>query len=361
MIKRILATLLTLVAPVAAIAAPSILTIPITANTPGANGANWKTEMTLHNSGRQMLPVTLTFRGPDGASAIPQMNELSVPPRSRLSLDDVVGNLFGRTAIGAIEIATDERFASKLAVHARVYNLTPNGSLGQDVPALPVAATLTSGDTGVLAGPSDRFAARFSFGVYAVDPATVEWRLLRSDGRFAASVERSYSVREHVQYNRGIQSLLGAAPADGDIVHAVVRSGKLFLFGSAIDEKNGDPTYVQGIRTRENLAVELVGIDIGDDGTVDVLDANRDGVLDAPLAISIGRFGNYFRIVATDPEGTPITFSLTESRVDVAFLDANGKVAWNPSANLIGTSGTLKVTASDGIDQVELTIPAVFR
>lgn len=361
MIKRILATLLTLVAPVAAIAAPSILTIPITSNTPGANGTNWKTEITLHNSGRQMLPVTLTFRGSDGAFAIDENRELSIAPRGRLSLDDVVGSLFGRTGIGAIEIATDERFASKLAVHARVYNLTPDGSLGQDVPALPVTATLTSGDTGVLAGPSDRLAARFSFGVYTVDPATLEWRLLRSDGSLAASVERSYSAREHVQYVRGIETLLGAVPADGDIVHAVVRSGKLFLFGSAVDEKNGDPTYVQGIRTRENLAIELVGIDTNDDGTVDLFDANRDGVLDATLTIVAGRFGNFFRIVASDPEGAVITFALSEANRDVALLDGNGKIAWNPSVSLIGTSGSLKVKASDGIDQVELTLPVVFR
>lgn len=355
---RLFASLLFLLAATAVQAESFRLVVPVAANTPGANGTNWKSELTLHNVGRETIPVALSFHYSLGAIS---NATVSVSPRQRLSIDDVVGSKFGVSGVGAIEISIDQRFAGKLAVHSRSYNLTPKGSLGQDVPALPLSAALVSKDTGVLAGPSDQNSSRFNFGIYTLEPSTVRWSLIRQDGTEAVFTEVTYGTGTQAQYNRGVETLLHSDPKDNDTIHATVQSGSAFVYGSTIDQVNGDPTYIGGFRTRENEGVEFIGIDINDDGIVDIADADGNGVLDAPLTIGTGPFGSFFRVVVSDPEGASVSFSLAEPNRDVRFVDSNGRIGWSPSASLIGKSGVLKLLVNDGSDVTTLTIPVVFR
>lgn len=358
MIRNLLLTGLLILSAATAAAKPFTLIVPVAANTGGVNDSNWKSELFFHNAGRVAVPVTLTFHPEIGT---PSSASLTVSPRGRISLDDVVGSSFRTSGIGAIEITADEAFSNRLAVHSRLYNLTSNGTLGEDVPALPLGSALVKGDIGVLAGPSDSAASRFNFGIFAAEASTVRWSVIRSDGSEAAVARIAYEAKSHAQYNRGIETLLAVARRDDDTIHASVENGSVFVYGSTIDEITGDPTYVQGVRVREVPSIELVGVDLNDDGTVDVLDANGDGVLDTPLTIVTGKFGNYFRVVARNSHGKQVSYSLAEANRDITFVDGDGRIGWLPSSALNGTSGSLVVRASDGTDTVDITIPVIFR
>ncbi|HXI11949.1 MAG TPA: hypothetical protein VNM92_04810 [Thermoanaerobaculia bacterium] len=342
----------------ALMAEPFTLVVPVAASTPGVNDTNWKSELFFHNAGRIAVPVTLTFHSVTGTASPVSM---TLAPRSRVSLDDVVAKTFGSSGIGAIEITADAAFANRLAVHSRLYNLTSNGTLGEDVPAIQSTAGLTRGDIGILAGPSDSAASRFNFGLYAAEASTVTWSVIRRDGTELSSVTVDYETNTHVQYNRGIATLLGLSPQDDDTVHASVMSGSVFVYGSSIDESTGDPTYVHAVRVREEASIQFLGVDLNDDGKLDVLDGDQDGVLDAAVTIVTGKFGNYFRIVARSAKGDAVSYSLLEASRDISFIDAAGRIGWLPSPALSGTNGSLVVRASDGMDSVNLTIPVIFR
>lgn len=333
--------------------------IPASGTGHGARGSQWQSEVTLHNAGRERLEVALTFHAASGPLAT---HAVAIEPRQTLSLPDIVAITFGLDATtGAITIDTDDVGAQKLAVSSRTFNTTSAGEFGQDIPAIRISEALRAGDTGVIAGPSRSFEHRFNFGIFSVEESRVEWRLVRRNGTVAATLEQSYGAGVQIQYNSGVITLLASGPEDSDVIQAHVLGGRLFVYGSFVNEATGDPTFVPGNKTRENLPVQFLGIDWDQDGTVDVRDADGDGVLDLRLIVPGGRFPISFRVVAIDPEGRPVTFSLVNAPGEAALIDAQGTIGMYPAGFLAGRTDTVVVRASDGIETVDFQIPVEFQ
>jgi hypothetical protein len=354
-IKRILTTTIAALLPLAASA--TTLIVPASGTGPGANGSHWQTELTLHNTSASTVTATLTFHDAAGAAGTSAIN---VAPRATVAIADVVASRFGReSATGAIEITFDSAFAQKLSVASRTFNKTSGGEFGQDIPAVDAATAPAAGNTIVLDGPSSSTDARFNFGVYAVSAATVKWDLLRADGSIAASKEVTYAAGSQNQYNDGITTLFNSSSQNNDTVHAVVTSGRALAYGSAVNNASGDPTYVPGLIAHPDLRINFVGVSFGDTGSIDIADANHDGVLDRAMDIQTGSWPIAFRVVVNSSTGA--TFELVNPPNDVKLFDAHGGIVWTPSASTSGTSTTLtlRVTA-DGSTEI-ITIPVNLR
>lgn len=348
--KRILATALFALFPLAASAAT--LVIPAAGTGAGLNNSHWQTELTLHNTSSSTITAKLTFHDANGAAS--GSVNVDVAPRATVSIDDVVATRFGRTSgTGAITIDVANDVANKLAVASRTFNASDAGEFGQDIPAVYAANAPAAGDTIVLNGPTSAATARFNFGIYAVSAATVRWDLVRADGAIAASKEVSYAAGAQNQYNGGIESFFSQTAQDDDTVYAAVTSGRAIAYGSVVNNESGDPTYVPGVATRADLRINFVGVDFGADGSVDVADANHDGVLDQPVSVASGHFPVGFRVVVSATSGTP-TFELIDAPADARLADSNGLVFYQPSTTG-ATSLKLRVTA-DGVTEV-ITIP----
>ncbi|MGA7613984.1 MAG: hypothetical protein WBX15_02280 [Thermoanaerobaculia bacterium] len=357
MLKKLI-TLALCFATASAFAATATYTLPAAGTGAGAAGSDWHTELILHNAGNQPLQATLTWHDQNGPGGV---FTTTIDPRATQSFADVVATQLGVTSgTGAITVETDAVFAQKLAISARIFNRTSGGDLGQDVPALDSGAALTKGDTGIITGPTDIAASRFNFGIYAADASTVEWTLLRKDGTEAASVTKDYEAGTQIQYNGGVETLLDATAENDDVIHANVQSGRLFLYGSVVDQMSGDPTWVGAGRTRENLPVQFLGVDVNHDGIIDATDANGDGVLDQPVDVYTAFFPNFLRVLVADPEGQPVTLSIVSPTQDIRIVEDN-LVQWYPGSILKGTSGKLVIAANDGTDTVNLTIPVNFK
>jgi hypothetical protein len=340
-------------------AAPDLV-IPASASAEGIGGSRWQSEVTLHNAGTRETSVALALHGDAGLAAGPV--SIKVPARSTVVLSDIVKTQFGAVVpVGAITIDLEDLALRKLAVSSRTFNLSPTGEFGQDIPAVPIAEAMSENDTVILTAPSNAATARFNFGLYALEETTVEWKLLRKDGTEAATVTRTYGAGRHTQHGNGVTTLLNAVPQDADVLHAKIQKGVAIFYGSAINNATGDPTFVPASRTRENLGVEILGLDMDENGTLDIQDADGDGVLDQTLTLPVGRFPIFFRIVAVDPEGAALTYTFVNAPRDVLFVDNAGTVQWYPSSELHGTTGSLIVSVSDGIDSADLIIPVRFE
>lgn len=339
--------------PLAASAATRI--IPAAGTGPGANDSRWQSELTLHNTSSTAASIGLTFHDASGAQ---QGDNLSLAPRATMSVSDIVKTRFGRdAATGAIEVTIPDASADKVAMTSRTFNASANGQFGQDIPAVDVNDAAGAGDVVVIEAPASASTARFNFGLYAVSDASVRWDLVRADGTLAASVEKSYAAGTQFQYNQGITTLLNATEQDNDTLQATVTSGKVIAYGSAIDNQSGDPTFVPGIRARADIRVDFVGVDLNEDGTVDVFDANHDGVLDQPIDVfTTSGFPNYFRIVVNGPA----TIELVDATRDEQLIDAQ-TVQYAPSALLKGTTGTLKFRVTENGASDIITIPVNYR
>ncbi len=353
-LKRLIpASLLALALPLSASAGS--LVIPAAGTGPGANGSHWKSEVTIANLSADPVAVSLVFHDRTGAG---MPVALTIPAHATVGEDDIVATRFGlASATGAIEIATAD--PSKLAVISRTYNESATGRFGQDIPAVDLS-TLTDTHEFVLLGPANVVNQRFNFGIYAASDATVAWVLHRADGSTAATAEQTYTAGQQLQYNGGVEALFSTDAKNFDSVDVVFKSGSGIVYGSAIENQSGDPSFVGGIAARRIPNIQLLGVDRNEDGIIEYPDANHDGVTDQPLDLATSLFPNFFRIVASGPNGAKVSFQILDNVPDVVLVDDNGTVEWAPGGDRKGTSGTLRVKATAGTESAIFTIKVNF-
>jgi hypothetical protein len=355
-IKHLIAATAAALLPMAASAATLI--VPAAGTGAGANESHWQSELTLHNTSAIAAHVRLVFHDASGPA---ESAQIDVAPRATVAIEDIVRTRFQRQATtGAIEIVVDDAAARKLAVTSRTFNRSDKGEFGQDIPAVNVSDAAVAGEVTVLAGPSAVDSTRYNFGLYAVSAATIRWELIRADGSLAATKEATYNAGTQTQYNFGVSTLLGVTPQNNDAVYAKVLSGQVMTYGSAINNVSNDPTFVPGIRAREDVRVAF-GVDLNEDGTIDVADADHDGVLDQPIDVFTSTFPNFFRIVVGGPDGSPVQIELVNAPPNSDLIDQRGTVEWAPTGDLKGKSGTLNVRATFNGTSEMLTIPVNFR
>jgi hypothetical protein len=354
--KLITAAAITLL-PLAASAAT--LVVPAAGSADGANGSKWQSELTLHNSGPQALTATIRYQqGTVTSDAV----AVTVPARGTKSIDDIVRTTFHREgSIGALIVEVPDREAIRLAIGSRTYNVSAAGEFGQDIPAVNVTAAANAGDINVLAGPSSATNYRFNFGVFATTAATVRWQVVRADGTIAATKDVTYKASEHAQYNDGVRTLLGVEAADNDSIYGIVTTGRAIFYGSAINGLTGDPTFVPGNRTRDEIRINFVGIDIDENGTVDVADANHDGVLDAALEVTTSMFPSIFRVVAEGEFGETVTLQIETAPVGGALFITTDTIQMGAPGDLKGKTGQVVVRATAQGATTLLTIPLRYQ
>jgi len=338
--------------PVAAGATTFI--VPAAGTGGGANGSHWQSELTLHSTTSTAMTVNFTFHDRNGAG---ETSSVTLAPRSTVAVADIVKTRFGReAATGAIEIVVDDAFATKLAIASRTFNTSEAGEFGQDIPAVNLADAAVAGDTIVLTAPANVADNRFNAGVYAATAASLRWDLVRADGSLVKSVDVDYAAGTQTQYGLAVESIFGETPANSDAILAVVTKGTVIGYGSAINNRTGDPTYVPGVETTSDIRVKFLGVDSDLDNQVNIADANHDGVLDSPLSIyASSPWPNSFRLMVT---GANQKFELVTPANDITITQ-DGYVIWKPDTRIAAVNSLkIRVTA-DGVTDV-ITIPINF-
>lgn len=332
--------------------------VPAAGTGPGANASQWQSELTLHNAAPRAIALSISFHQGSGVLG-PVQVELQA--RQTVSTQDIVHTQFGlASGTGALVIQSTDRDAKGLAVTSRTFNTSATGEFGQDIPAVDAAAALRAGDVAALSGPSSIATNRFNFGIYVTEPATIEWQVVRANGTVAATKSVAYGASTHAQYNSGIETLLKASPQDNDTVHARVASGRAVFYGSIINA-TGDPTFIPGIRTREDISIELTGVDLDENGSIDIRDTNADAVLDAPVTIVKSLFPNYFRVIANGEFGEHVTLQIVSAPGHAEFIDANGTLVVIAGADVTASRGEIILSATSENSTQLITIPLVFR
>jgi len=350
---------LVLIIGIAASATAERIYVPAAGTGPGEAGSRWATELTIHNASTEAANLSLTFHNGNGRLAT---SPLVINGRTTITRDDIVRTLFNLDApTGALTIEGSATDLAKTVIATRVFNRSDQGEFGQEIPSFTSAEATTAGKTAIVPGPADETAARFNFGVFAIEATVIEWSLIRRNGSVAATSQIAYAPESHRQYNRGAETLFASSSEPNDVVYARVVSGRAIAYGSVVNQLSNDPTFIRARVASGNQAVRFLGVDLDENGTVDLVDSDNDGRLDGTVEVITGSFPNYFRIVAEDPEGKRVTYSLVNGPRDAEFIDTNGTLLWYPSQSLKGTTSTLVVRVSDDGDSRDLVIPVVFR
>ncbi len=112
------------------------LLIPVVARHSGRAGTRWRSSLQLVNLAPATVTLDLRLRPRQGAPGPPAHASATLPPAHALAIADVVSELFGLDqSAGSLEISLRSGPATVVAT-SRTFNASPEGSYGQEVPAV---------------------------------------------------------------------------------------------------------------------------------------------------------------------------------------------------------------------------------
>jgi len=209
--------------------------------------AAWRTDMRIFNPTDTAEAVTLTFH-PQNNTGEEQTTTVTVGPGETKRIDSAMTTLFGPAGAntgGALHLSTAQ--PSSLVVTGRTYNLTSNGTFGQFIPAVTEANAIGAGDRPLQilqAEESVRYRTNLGVAEVTGKPVTVEVSVVLPDSKVSPSTQIPLGANEFLQVpviqSFGLSNIYNARIS----VRVVGGEGKIAAYGSVIDQKTQDPTYV---------------------------------------------------------------------------------------------------------------------
>jgi len=240
--------------------------------TPGANGAQFATDLRVLNAAPAPVRLDLVFLptgGGDNSEALSRVVTLGpIAPRATLEVPDVLLTAFGiPVGYGAIlyfgSLADAPAVVAPVIVQARAYAAgEAGGTFGALEPGLPYydeanpGASAVGADTHVLAGLEEDEAFRTNVGVWnGSDPSTsvvLAIDVFDRDGRPAASLTERLAPLAHRQLN-GLLAQLGLHGSGYSIAVSLVSSTSsepgtrpyFFAYATITDNGTNDPAFVE--------------------------------------------------------------------------------------------------------------------
>jgi hypothetical protein len=244
---------------------PDSLIIPAVAHATGANNSQFESDVRVTNTSAQTIKYQINFTpsGVDG-TVTGSSTTIQVEPGGTAALDDVLTSFFGATGglIGVLEIRpltsssssnslSSVKAISTTVASSRTYNKTPNGTLGQFIPAIPFAQFIGS-STGAaksilsLQQIAQSASYRTNFGVVegSGEPAEVLVSIFNNGNVKMGEVPISLRAGEHRQIN-AILAANNIALEDGRIeVEVTSATGKVTAYASVVNNGTNDPLLV---------------------------------------------------------------------------------------------------------------------
>ena len=209
------------------------------------SGATWRSDVRIFNSSTSPQTTTLTLY-PTGNPSASVSQSVTIQPGEVKALDDIVHATFNLTnAGGALHVTTS--VPVPLVVTARTYDDTSSGTLGQFLQAVTPTDAVGNGERSLqLLQMEDSSRYRTNLGLAEVTgkPATAEVTVILPDSKVAPKVNIPLAAFEYRQF--AIISSLGLGNTYNAriSVRVIDGQGKVTAYGSVIDQKTQDPTFV---------------------------------------------------------------------------------------------------------------------
>ncbi|HEU4522540.1 MAG TPA: PKD domain-containing protein [Thermoanaerobaculia bacterium] len=244
--------------------------VPVSAQSEGVAGSQWRTELTLFNAGTEGVTADLIFVPGTGSGV--QNRSVFVSPRQAVTYANALRDVFGMSAgSGAIAIeATGATITPQLKVTSRTFNDAAGGTYGLAVPDIVTGELQT---TLFVAGMTTNSQYRTNVGL--VNRGTVAMvaalTLYASDGSILATANAVLPANSFRQEALGT---LFPAVDKRDLANMSMRvvvgaSNALSVYASVVDNLTHDPLYVGGMPqpARDAAIIPVVGRGPGANGT----------------------------------------------------------------------------------------------
>ena len=242
-----------------AAAVGSVLYLPAGAHSAGANGANWRTDVEVHNSGSATASFTVQLLRRDADNSSPASQSYTLAAGRSRRFADVLVSEFGFEGAAALRVSVT---SGTLIMTSRTYNLLganpwnlPMGaSFGLFEPGIAESDSLSYGQEGRLiqltqqpSSSLDGFRTNVGFVNTTAIPIDVRAEFYRSDGTYLGKKDGGDTNLPPYGF-RQINEVLGTwgTVADGyAIVRTTTPGGGLIAFATVIDNHySGDPIFI---------------------------------------------------------------------------------------------------------------------
>lgn len=241
---------------------PDTLIVPVVAHLSGLQ-SQFQSDIRLSNLAATPISYRLAFTpsGADGTQ-VGSQTAFNVDPGQTLALNDLLkttfglGTLSGERAGGSLEIRSLTQLtlpgqppptAPSLVASTRTYAVTPSGTRGQFIPAVPFAEFIGGNQTLSLQhlGESDEFRTNVGFVEGSGEAATVVVRAFNSAGQELSSRQIELRPFEHHQFNRLFREM-NVSGADLRLeVNVTSATGRITAYASVLHNRTDDPYLVR--------------------------------------------------------------------------------------------------------------------
>ena len=210
--------------------------------------SNFHTDMRVFNGGTAAANVTLQYY-PQGSSTPAATTQISIAAGEVKALDNVLVNQFKLTTGNGSVLATTAT-ESSLVVTARTFSRdkVSGGTFGQFIPGVTTADAVGNGDRALqIVQLEESPAFRSNLGLVEVtgNDASVELLAYSPDSKVASRTVVPLAAGSYLQKGQIFKSLGFSNVYNGRITAKVISgTGKVAAYGSVIDNRTTDPTYV---------------------------------------------------------------------------------------------------------------------
>jgi len=242
--------------------------IPAAINAAGSNNTRWTTELSLFNPQQYALRVTMVYL-PTGVGSGMRV-DFNVGPNVTAYADNVLNDLFARSGTGSLLIATftdqnptvpNSIVARSFLVNTRTFNNSSGGTFGQSVRGLWVGLQDIDLDGISAIAPGLRNSTflttgyRTNIGAVNLGRSSVTLRVsvFDAEGRaIAEAIPFIVPPEGHMQDRLPVELSRGSIEfwVEGDAFqNDPAQRAVVFPYTSMVDNRSGDPVYVEPILT----------------------------------------------------------------------------------------------------------------
>lgn len=325
------------------------------AQTNGAGGSVWRTELTIFNAGNESAIGQYIFIPSAGGSV--QTRPLFLGAKSSVTLANALLDLFGMSS-GAGALAIEAQAATttpNLKITSRTFTMGTTGTYGQAVPQVSDGALQQSL---YLTGIESDGAYRTNIGLVnrTADPVGVQLALVDANGNSVGNSALVVSPNNFSQPSLGdlFPNVRGANYASLSMRITAAAPGAISAYASVIDNRTQDPIYIQAVpqASASKVVIPAVGRLPGANGTF----WRSDVTLFNPSGFTTQTITLRYRAAGADNRNAPSKqYSLLAGHTMVLadVLSAFGLTSGSGALEVTWSAGSAPVVTSRTYTSVE--------
>ncbi|MEO8379135.1 MAG: hypothetical protein ABI779_05685 [Acidobacteriota bacterium] len=217
-----------------------------------ASDRNFHSHMRIYNGGNTAVTATLNYyeRGQSTPLAGTTPVQITLNPGQVRAINDVLPTLWNLNLNGGSVVATAPA-GSSLVLTAQTFSRElDGGTKGQFIPGVTQADAVGFGERGLEVlqlEQSPQYRSNVGFVEVTGHPATIEVTAVEPDTKVSVVTSIPLGANEYRQFDRILEQMGLGTVYNGRVnVKVITGEGRVFAYGSTIDNRTEDPTYVPG-------------------------------------------------------------------------------------------------------------------